>query len=138
MQSDLSTKETEIAQEIIDIDNQRALSGMALQKIEEGRLLDDPQDSAEVIEQLQDQRAALDGYRKLLAELLVEAHHVRTGQTITNIDMSDGGRLLIGLINCDDNNGEVRQEIHNVKATNHGKGVVGMAKGFDVNAFFNN
>lgn len=111
---------------------------MALQKITAGRLLDDPQDGAEVIEQLRDQRAALDDSRKLLGELLAEARHVRTGQTITNVDMSDGGRLFVGLINCDEDNREVRQKIHNVKATNHGKGVVGTAKGFDVNASFNN
>ncbi|KAJ5666552.1 uncharacterized protein N7477_009000 [Penicillium maclennaniae] len=125
MQRDLRIKEIEIAQEIIEIDKQKAVAGMALQKITEGRLLDDPQDSAEEIEQLQDQRAALDDSRKLLEELLAEARHVRTGQTITNVDMSDGGRLLVGLINCDEDNGKVRQEIHNVKATNHGKGGCG-------------
>jgi hypothetical protein len=49
--------------------------------------------------------------------------------------MSDGGKLLVGLVNCKYDNGEIHQEIHDIKATNHGKGVVGIIKGFNVNAF---
>lgn len=112
--------------------------GMTLQKATQEQLLDENKDGAEVIKQLRYQGATLDVSEKLLESLIVEAHQVRTGQNITDINMSDGGRLLVGLFNCDDNNGRIRQDIHNVKATNHGKGVVGIAKGFDVNAFFNN
>lgn len=110
---------------------------MALQKVTNDQLLDDHQGRAEVIEQLRDQQATLDDSRKLLEDLLAEAHQVRTGQRITKVDMSDGGRLLVGLINCDDDNSKIHQEIHDVKATNHGKGVVGIVKGLDVNAFLN-
>ena len=136
MREDLYIKETEIVQEISKIDEQIAKAGITLQKVTQAQLLDDHQDGAEVIEQFQYQCDALDVSRKLLKSLLAEAHQVRAGQKITDVDMSDGGRLLVGLINCDDDSGDVRQEIHNVKATNHGKGVIGMAKGFDVNSFF--
>lgn len=137
MQRDLRSKEIEISQEMIEIDEQNAIAGMALQKVTDEQPLDDHQGHAEVIEQLQDQRAALDDSRKLLENLLAEAHQVRTGQKITRVDMRDGGRLLVGLINCDDGNNDIRQEIHDVKATNHGRGVVGIVKGVDVNAFLN-
>lgn len=136
MQEDLYIKETEIAQEISKIDEQLAEARITLQNITQAQLLDDHQDGAEVIEQFQDQCAALDDSRKLSESLLAEAHQVRAKQKITDVDMSDGGRLLVGLINFDNDNGDIRQEIHNVKATNHGKGVIGMAKGFDVNSFF--
>jgi hypothetical protein len=62
---------------------------------------------------------------------------MRTGQKITKVYMSNGGKLLVGLINVDGGPEEVCQEIYDVKATNHGKGVVGMIKGFDANSFFN-
>ncbi|KAJ5757133.1 uncharacterized protein N7511_007315 [Penicillium nucicola] len=138
IQREICIKETELTQEIIEINNQKAVSEKALQSIAEGQLLDDPQYSTEAIQQLQDQDAGLDNSRKLLEELLAEVCHVSMEQTITNVDISDGGKLLVGLVNTDDDNGEVRQEIHNVKATSQGKGIVGMAKGFDVNAFFKN
>lgn len=136
MQEDLYIKETEIAQEISKIDEQLAEARITLQNVTQAQLLNDHQDGAEVIEQFQDQCAALDDSRKLLESLRAEAHQVRAQQKITDVDMSDGGRLLVGLINFDNDNGDVRQDIHNVKATNHGKGVIGMAKGFDVNSFF--
>lgn len=136
IQEDLYIKETEIAQEISKIDEQLAEARITLQKVTQAQLLNDHQDGAEVIEQFQDQCAALDDSRKLLESLRAEAHQVRAQQKITDVDMSDGGRLLVGLINFDNDNGDVRQDIHNVKATNHGKGVIGMAKGFDVNSFF--
>ncbi|KAJ6017674.1 hypothetical protein N7451_001053 [Penicillium sp. IBT 35674x] len=138
VQEDLYIREREIAQEISKIDEQMAEARITLQKVTQAQLLDDHQDGAEVIEQFQYRCAALDDSRKLLESLLVETHQVRAGQKITDIDMSDGGRLLVGLINYDGDDREVRQEIHTVKATNHGKGVIGVAKGFDVNSFFNN
>ena len=136
MQEDLYIKEREISQEISKIDEQLAEARITLQNVTQAQLLNDHQDGAEVIEQFQDQCAALDDSRKLLESLRAEAHQVRAQQKITDVDMSDGGRLLVGIINFDNDNGDVRQDIHNVKATNHGKGVIGMAKGFDVNSFF--
>ncbi|KAJ5564863.1 hypothetical protein N7513_001105 [Penicillium frequentans] len=119
VQEDLYIKETEIAQEISKIDEQLAEARITLQNVTQAQLLNDHQDGAEVIEQFQDQCAALDDSRKLLESLRAEAHQVRAQQKITDVDMSDGGRLLVGLINFDNDNGDVRQDIHNVKATNH-------------------
>lgn len=123
---------------MIELDEQDKIVGRALQKFTKLSLAHNGNGgSVEVIEQLQDQRATLDDSRKLLEGLLAEAHQIRTGQVISKIDMSDGGRLLVGLINCDNSRGEIRQEIHDVKASNNGKGIVGIAKGVDVNTFLN-
>jgi hypothetical protein len=130
----IEAKEMEIAQNMIELDEQDKLVGRALQNF---TTHDCNGDSVEVIEQLQEQRATLDDSRQLLEDLLAEAHQIRTGQVISKIDMSDGGRLLVGLINIDNSRGEIRQEIHDVKASNHGKGIVGIAKGVDVNTFLN-
>ncbi|GCB28280.1 hypothetical protein AAWM_11165 [Aspergillus awamori] len=135
MQSGLREKEITISQRMIEIDEQNTETEKALQQANTAQYTDDS-DPSGLIEQLQDQRIALDLSRKFLENLLSEAHHIRTGQKITKVDMSDGGKLLVGLINYESSREEVRQEIRDVKATSHGKGVVGMVKGFDVNSFF--
>ncbi|OJZ80252.1 hypothetical protein ASPFODRAFT_53584 [Aspergillus luchuensis CBS 106.47] len=135
MQSGLREKEITISQKMIEIDEQNTETEKALQQANTAQYTDDS-DPSGLIEQLQDQRIALDLSRKFLENLLSEAHHIRTGQKITKADMSDGGKLLVGLINYESSREEVRQEIHDVKATSRGKGVVGMVKGFDVNSFF--
>jgi hypothetical protein len=121
----------------MEIDKQNEAREMVLQEVAKARPTDsNDNDSSEVVEQLENQRAALDASRKLLEDLRSETHHMRTGQRITKVEMSDGGKLLVGLINVDNSDGEIRQEIHDVKATTGGKGVVGRIQGFDVNAFF--
>ncbi|CAI7610128.1 unnamed protein product [Penicillium glandicola] len=136
MEKVLQAKEVDLSQKMVEINEQNVVAGMILKKATEIQLSGD-QDRSEFIEQLQDQRATLDDSRKLLEDLLKEAHQVRTGQKIINDNMSDGGKLPVGIINCEYANGEIHQEIHYVKATNHGRGVVGMIKDFDVNTFLN-
>ncbi|GLA56242.1 hypothetical protein AnigIFM63604_006139 [Aspergillus niger] len=131
----LREKEITISQKMIEIDEQDTETEKALQQANTAQYTDGT-DPSGLIEQLQDQRIALDLSREFLENLLSEAHHIRTGQKITKVDMSDGGKLLVGLINYESSREEVRQEIHDVKATSHGKGVVGMVKGLDVNSFF--
>ncbi|KAJ5907617.1 hypothetical protein N7495_000299 [Penicillium taxi] len=137
-QSELRTKEINIAKDIIEVDNQKAFTQKALQKFTELELREDShQNRTQAIEQLEDQLAELDDSRRLLEELLSKTHEVHTGLTISKIDMSDGGKLLVGLINYDQAHGDIHLDVHDVKATNNGKGVVGAIKGLDVNAFFN-
>jgi Fungal N-terminal domain of STAND proteins len=135
----LQTKEVEISQEIVETDEQIAEVDMMLQKLSVAQATDnedDENDRAEAIEQLQGQRTALSASRKVLEGLVSETHHMRTGQRISAVDMSDGGKLLVGLINTDGGGREISQDIHDIKATKGGKGVVGIAQGFDVKSFF--
>jgi hypothetical protein len=137
MEKALHAQEINLSQEMVEIDQQSVVAEKILKKATETQS-SRGQDHSEFIDQLQDQRATLDDSRKLLEDLLKDAHQMRTGQRITNVDMSDGGKLLVGIINCEYDKGEIHQEIHNVKATSYGKGVVGIIKGFDVNTFLNN
>ncbi|KAJ5825762.1 hypothetical protein N7474_002900 [Penicillium riverlandense] len=133
----LRERELAIEQDIMEIDKQDEEREMVLQEVTRAQPTDNNNnDPSEVVEQLEDQRAALGASRKVLEDLRSETHQMRTGQRITKVEMSDGGKLLVGLINVDDGDGEIRQEIHDIKATTGGKGVVGRIKGFDVNAFF--
>ncbi|KAJ6064061.1 hypothetical protein N7499_012741 [Penicillium canescens] len=132
---DLRTKEIEISKQIVEIDEQNALVQLAPQNFAEAPLSEN-EDRSEVMEQLRDQRVTLDESRKLLEDLLAQAHQVRTGEKITKVEISDGGKLIVGRINYEDE-GDSCLDIHDIKATNHGKGVVGMIKGLDVNAFLN-
>lgn len=52
--------------------------------------------------------------------------------------MSDGGQLLVGLINTQAKDAQMAQDISNINAKNGGMGIVGIAEGIDVNAFFSN
>ena len=94
--------------------------------------------SKEVVVELREERAALCASRKVLEGLLSETHHARTGQRISNVDMSDGGQLLVGLINTQAKDAQMAQDISNINAKNGGMGIVGIAEGIDVNAFFSN
>lgn len=136
MERSLHEKEIEISEEMMEIDEQASVAQKSLQKVRESQALDN-QDHSILVEQLQSQQESLSNCRKLLDELRAQAHQLRTGQRITKAEMNDGGKLLVGLINYDHIDGQIRQEIHDIKATNHGKGVVGIVNGFDVNAFFN-
>jgi hypothetical protein len=41
------------------------------------------------------------------------------------------------MFNTQGKSGEIQQDISNIKANTNGNGVVGMAEGLDINAFFN-
>ncbi|KAJ5612646.1 hypothetical protein N7510_005840 [Penicillium lagena] len=135
IQRGLQEREIAISQDITELDRQNEERETTLQEITAARPMDNNNnDPSDVVEQLEDQRVALRASRTLLEDLLSDIR--RTGQRITKVEMNDGGKLLVGLINVDAGDGEIRQEIHNVKATTGGKGVVGKIQGFDVNAFF--
>lgn len=53
----------------------------------------------EIVEELEEEIGGLRSSRKVFEELLSETHYMRTGQRLHNIDISDGGQLLVGLIN---------------------------------------
>lgn len=93
-------------------------------------------DIGEDIEDLEAQRASLQSARVVEENLFSEIHFVRTGQKIRDVDMSDGGQLLVGLFNTQGQSGQIQQDFSNLKASKGGKGIVGVAEGLDINAFF--
>ena len=93
-------------------------------------------DTAEVVEVLEAERASLQSAHVVLENLLSETRFLRTGQRVRDVDMSNGGQLLVGLFNAQGKPGQIQQDISNIKANTNGKGVVGIAEGLDINAFF--
>ena len=94
------------------------------------------EDAEQDQEDLDAQRTSLRCTRDMLRTLISDIHFQRTGQSIRDIEMTDGGRLLVGQINVQNRPGKITQDISNVRATKEGKGIVGVAEGLDINAFF--
>lgn len=139
--NELSRRETELVETIRDTDGQVAQVDRRLQMLP---TVDADQSHeqfesvpTELIASLGETRAALLSSRKLFKELLSETHSARTGQRIRDVDTSDGGRLLVGLINVKGDQDQAAQDISNISARNRGMGIVGIAEGVDINAFFN-
>lgn len=97
---------------------------------------DSGDDAEHDLEDLSAQRASLQRTQDVYETLLSDVHFQRTGQKISDIEMSDGGRLLVGKINVKDGSGDIKQDIKNVKASGQGKGMVGVAEGVDIDSFF--
>ena len=122
-----------MTQAIIETDEQTAEVDMRLQKL---ALAQSSDARIEVVEELEEEIGGLRSSRKVFEELLSETHQLRTGQRLDNIDMSDGGQLLVGLINPQGRDTQIAQNIRNVSASRGGRGIVGVANNIDVNAFF--
>ena len=135
MHKDFQARENEISQQIVEIEQQNAVVKMDLDDSTEVSLSDD-QEHTLLVDQLNYQRATLEASRELMKDLLAQASQVRRGQRITDVEMSDKGKALVGKIGFENNEGDFDQEIHKVKATTGGKGIVGVVKGLDINEFF--
>lgn len=104
-------------------------------------LADPGQDNVEVMErdgalkQIEKERKALSESRELLAALLAETEN-RSGISITNIRMSDGGKVNAGLINTEGKYVNAHVHIDNVEATKGGKGIVGIVEGVSLDNFW--
>ena len=136
----LLNREETLKQELVDADQEitQISAGLALMSTSDRSGNDEePGESAEQgAEDLNAQRASLQCSRDMFETLFSDIHFQRTGQKIRDIEMTEGGRLLVGQINAQDRKGEVQQDISNVKASKGGKGVVGVAEGLDINSFF--
>jgi hypothetical protein len=136
----LSAHEVELAQAIIETDEQTAEVDMKLQKLALAKSKQTGEHTkydaeTDIADELKEESNALRISQRVFKELLSEAHHVRTGQRLNNIDMSDGGQLLVGLINVQGDT-QVAQDMSNVFASRGGRGIVGVANNVDVNSFF--
>jgi hypothetical protein len=129
----LTDATTSTDQEITQVATRMEKIGLS-SAIEDNRQLGS--DAAEVIEDLEAERASLHSTRVLMENLFSETHFLRTGQRIRNVQMSDSGQLLVGLLNTQGRSDQIQQDISNIKANKGGKGVVGIAEGLDINSFF--
>jgi len=125
---------------IIETEEQTAEVDMRLQKLalaqskESGEQANNVQ--IEIVDELEEEIGGLRSSRKVFEELLSETHQLRTGQRLDNIDMSDGGQLLVGLINPQGADTQIAQNISNVSVSREGRGIVGVTNNVDVTSLF--
>ncbi|KAI9735864.1 MAG: hypothetical protein M1834_001329 [Cirrosporium novae-zelandiae] len=129
----LLTKKSNLKKDIEETNKQTTEVNMRLKEVDE-----QAKEPSEIAEELKDQRTGLCNSRKVLEGLLSDIHRIQTKQNIRQIDMSDHGQLLVGSINMGHKNTDLTQDISNVNAKQSGMGIVGVAEGIDVNAFFGN
>ncbi|KAJ5236726.1 hypothetical protein N7489_006817 [Penicillium chrysogenum] len=135
IQKDFQARENEISRQIVEIEQQNTVVQMDLDDPTEVSLSDD-QEHTLLIDQLNYQRATLEASQELMKDLLAQASQVRRGQRITGVEISEDGKAFVGKSGFENSEGDFYQEIHNVKATTGGKGIVGAVKGLDINEFF--
>lgn len=131
-------KETEIAGAIVARDKQMMEVENRLQEVS----IADPQEGdeateekAEVLKQINEERAALNASRNVLEGLLSKAQE-RTGISITNVRTSEGGQVMSGLISTQGKYTNSNVTIDNIEATSGGKVIAGIVEGVNLDNFF--
>jgi hypothetical protein len=133
------TKETEIAGAIVARDKQIMEVKDRFQEVsiaaptQEGD--EAAEEKAEALKQINEERAALNASRNLLEGLLSKTQ-ARTGISVTNVRMSEGGQVLSGLVNTQGKYANSNVTIDNIEATSGGKGIAGIVEGINLDNFF--
>lgn len=92
-------------------------------------------DKAELLDQINQQLTALAASRKVL-EGLISKSRERTLVKVTNVRMSEGGRVVAGLVNTQGKYSDAHLVIDTVEATSGGKCIAGIAEGVNLDSFF--
>lgn len=131
-------KETEIAGTIVAKDKQMMEVKNRLQEVSiaNAQKSDEAaEEKAEVLKQINKERAALNASRNLLEGLLSNTQE-RTGIRVTNVRMSEGGQVMSGLVNTQGKYTNSNITIDNIEATSGGKGIAGIVEGVNLDNFF--
>lgn len=91
---------------------------------------------SELLADLRRERTLLEGYRNVCEEAVSKIHYNRNGQVISNIEMDDSSKLMVGFINTDGEELQMNQNITGVTATHGSRGIVGVAKNVNLDHFF--
>jgi hypothetical protein len=91
---------------------------------------------SELLADLRRERTFLEGYRNVCEEAVSKIHYNRTGQVISNIEMDESSKLMVGFINTDGEELQISQNITGVTATHGSRGIVGVAKNINLDHFF--
>jgi len=140
----LREREIERAQAIIHIDGQveeqnelMVMEQSAVQEQLEVNKIDEELQAARAAlrEETQFLVSQLRASRNAYAASIKALHSARTGQNISAIDMGEGSKLLVGLINVSESAG-LGQDISNVKTGKNSQGIVGKAQNVNLDNFF--
>lgn len=97
---------------------------------------DEASEKARAVQQIEEEKKALRESRELLKVLLAKTEE-KSRVSVKKVDMSDGGKVLAGLVNTQGKYADAHVVIEDVKATNKGQGVLGIVEGLNLNNFFN-
>lgn len=107
------TREAEVTGAIVAQDKQLVEANNRLQEVS---VIDLARGADETAQEKAEERAALNACRKVLEGLLSKTQE-RTGISVTNIRMSEGGRVALGLVNIQD---KYANSADNIEATSGG------------------
>lgn len=131
--------ETEIAGAINTIDNRIV---KAKERLQEAFLADptkgideEDDDKSAVLQEIHEERVTLEASRKVLERLLSTTQE-RTGISITNVRVSEGGRAATGLLNTREKYVNANITIENIDVTKGGKVIAGIAEDVNLDNFF--
>jgi protein subunit release factor A len=126
------SKETEVVEAIGSINNGMIEVTERLQEASSKGVDGEADDEFMMLQEINEERATLEASLKALEGLLLKTQEQRTGISITNVRISEGGRAAAGLINTRGKYADVNLTIDNVEATKDGKVVVGIVEGLDL------
>lgn len=92
-------------------------------------------DKSDALQQIEEERKGLSEAREVLEALLAKTKD-RSEIRVTNISMSEGGRVVAGLVNAGGKYTDARINVDNVTATSQGQGIAGIVEGLDLKDFF--
>jgi hypothetical protein len=92
---------------------------------------EDPEEQLHAIEELEQQKSALQSCQNALEKALAQTEH-RTGVRVTNISVDGTGKVLAGLINTQGKYTTVDVTIDDIKSTNGGKVIAGIVEGVNI------
>jgi regulator of replication initiation timing len=133
----LAGKENELRDMVVDVDRQIAETTTQVQEL--GSASDEVEQSkSELLAEVTQLRDFLKGYRDICSKAQSKVHSERTGQSIENVRMATGGRVLVGIINPDGEETTVNQNIKDITAESGGRGIVGIARNVNIADFLGN
>jgi uncharacterized protein YhaN len=92
---------------------------------------EDAEEQSRAIEELKQQKAALQASQTALEKALAQIEH-RTGVKVTNITVDGTGKVLAGLINTQGKYMTIDVTVDDIKSTNGGKVIAGVVEGVNI------
>lgn len=96
---------------------------------------DEATEKTGALKQIKEEQKALSESRELLEALLAKTKD-RSGISVTNIRMSDQGKVLAGVINTGGKYTDAHVVIDNVEANSGGQAITGIVEGLTYSDFF--
>lgn len=92
-------------------------------------------DKSDALRQIEEERKELSESRKVLEALSAKTKD-KSNVSVTNIRMSDSGKVLAGMVNTQGRYTDARINIDNVTATTGGRAITGIVENLNITDFF--